>query len=583
MRKLLPLIVVLFAAAGGPSALGAGGVSVDPGDLSFGTVATNDSTTQPETITNASGGDVVISLDTGSNGAFSIVNDNCSGTLPDTQTCGFDVRYHPTSSGSDSSTLTVDEGAAGTDTFSLSGSAVANRFQLVDPTPSPGFGTVAVGETSDAKQVKVQNHTDFSADPNPHMVGPDSGDFDVSGCGSNVDGGNDCTASVTFSPSSQGPESATLQFDGASFDFTGTGAQPVDVQPLSLDFGDQHVGTNSASQPVTVTNNRSQAIGVSITNGNSADYNVTGCGGQLAAHDSCTILVVFSPNAVGQQNGTLTVEGQDVQLTGRGIAAVADVSPGSISFGNQPVFTLSAAQTVTVKNTGNDFMHIAAPTLGGTNPAQFSISDACQAATPLPPNGQCTITVTFAPTVPAAADAVLQLNSDASSGQQTVQLHGTGTPSAVAFKPGPVLFERPHHAGTFSTPKTITLTNRTSGPLTISKVRLTGSNPNSFRITGGTCGGADHRGGCELHRDGPVRPERGRGEGSLPDRERRRPQLAALGRAERHGHVPQGRRRGARRGRLRRDQDHVETGRIVEPLRSHRHPPKSHPRSDRAR
>ncbi len=122
--------------------------------------------------------------------------------------------------------------------------------------------------------MKVQNHTDFSADPNPHMVGPDSGDFHVSGCGSNVDGGNDCTASVTFSPSSQGPESATLQFDGASFDFTGTGAQPVDVQPLSLDFGDQHVGTNSASQPVTVTNNRSQAIGVSITNGNSADYNV---------------------------------------------------------------------------------------------------------------------------------------------------------------------------------------------------------------------------------------------------------------------------------------------------------------------
>src|SRR5512132_1075530 len=169
MRKLLPLIVVLLAVSGGPVALGAGGVSVQPGDRAFGTVATGDSPVLSEAITNGSGADVTITIDSGGNSAFAIVNDNCSGTLGDTQTCGFDVRYRPTSSGPDSSTLTVDEGAAGTDTFSLTGAAVANRFQLVDPTPSPGFGTVAVGDTSNAKQVTVQNHTDFPADPNPHM------------------------------------------------------------------------------------------------------------------------------------------------------------------------------------------------------------------------------------------------------------------------------------------------------------------------------------------------------------------------------------------------------------------------------
>jgi Abnormal spindle-like microcephaly-assoc'd, ASPM-SPD-2-Hydin len=492
MRKLVPLIVVLLAVAGGPTALGAGGVSVDPGDRSFGTVATGDSPTLSESITNGSGADVTITIDSGGNSAFAIVNDNCSGTLGDTQTCGFDVRYQPTSSGLDSSTLTVDEGAAGIDTFSLTGSAVANRFQLVDPTPSPGFGTVAVGDTSNAKQVTVQNHTDFSADPNPHIIGPDAADFHVTGCGSNVGGGNNCTASVTFSPSSQGPESATLQFDGASFDVTGTGAQPVDVTPLSLPFGDQHVGTNSAAQPITVTNNHDQAITVSVGNSNTTDYNVndSDCTNQqLPGHASCTILVTFSPNAVGTQNGTLTVEGQNVQLTGRGTAAVADVSPASISFGNQPVFTQSASHPVTVTNNGNEDMHITAPTKSGPNAAEFSISDTCQAATPLPPNGQCTITVTFNPTVQGPLDAELQFNSDSSNGQQTVQLHGTGTPSAVVFVPGPVPFKHPRHAGTFSTPKTITLTNRTSGQLTIAKVHLGGSNPNSFRITGGNCGG----------------------------------------------------------------------------------------------
>jgi len=496
IRKLLPLIVVLIAASGAQNALGGtpGPLSADPDPINFQTIAANDSPTISVTITNTGGSAVTISDVGVSNGGGDLSASGCSSAvLNANDTCAVSVTYSPTSGGSlapgASLDITDDDPSDPQQHFSINGSAVANRFQLVDPTPSPGFGTVAVGDTSNAKQVTVQNHTDFSADPNPHMIGPDAGDFDVTGCGSNVGGGNDCTASVTFSPSSQGPESATLQFDGASFDVTGTGAQPVDVTPLQLPFGDQHVGTNSAAQPVTVTNNRDQPIAVNVNNANATDYNVSGCGGQLAAHDSCTILVVFSPNAVGAQNGTLTVQGQDVQLTGRGTAAVADVSPASISFGNQPVFTQSAGHTVTVTNDGNEGMNIGVPALGGPNAAEFSISDACQLATPLPPNGQCTITVTFNPTVQGPLDAELQFNSDANNGQQTVQLHGTGTSSAVVFVPGPVPFKQPHHAGTFSTPKKITLTNRTSGPLTIARVHLGGSNPKSFRITGGNCGG----------------------------------------------------------------------------------------------
>src|SRR6476659_665693 len=120
MRKLtlLMALVLALAAAGGSSALGASGVNVNPGDLSFGRVATGDSPAQQEKITNGSGGDVAIALDSG-NGPFSIDNDNCSGNLPDGGTCTFDVRYSPGSAGGDSGTLTVGEGGAGTDTFAL--------------------------------------------------------------------------------------------------------------------------------------------------------------------------------------------------------------------------------------------------------------------------------------------------------------------------------------------------------------------------------------------------------------------------------------------------------------------------------
>jgi len=131
-----------------------------------------------------------------------------------------------------------------------------------------------------------------------------------------------------------------------------------------------------------------------------------------------------------------------------------------------------------------------APSISAAGGGQFAISDGCQAVSPIPPGDQCSVTVQFIPSSTGAADAVLQINSPNSTNTpQTVGLHGTGTPSAVVFAPGPARFKRPHHAGTFSTPKLITVTNRTSGPLTISGVRLGGLNPRSFRITAGNCGG----------------------------------------------------------------------------------------------
>jgi Abnormal spindle-like microcephaly-assoc'd, ASPM-SPD-2-Hydin len=501
MIRRLTLIVgsiLAVAAAGGPTALGGtpGPVSANPDPIDFKTIATSDSPTIHVTVRNDDPAAVVTiaSVDT-SNGGGDLSASGCAGTagvLNPNDTCEVSVTYSPSSSGtlapSASLDITDDDPPNPLQHFTIQGGAVAHRFMFAS-TPSPGFGTVAVGDTSNAKQVTVHNQTDFGADPNTDMTGPNATDFHLSGCGSSVGGGNDCTASVTFSPSGHGPESATLQVDGASFQFTGTAVDPVVVQPLQLPFGDQHVGTNSAAQPITVTNNGTQAISVSI-GGNPPGYNVDGsdCAGQLAGGNSCTIQVVFSPNGIGQRNDTLTVEGQTVQLTGRGTGAVAVVSPGSISFGNQPIFTQSASHVVTVTNNGNDYMNFHAPTLGGADPGEFTVSDACQGS-PLAPTDSCTTTVTFSPTLQMSVDAVLQINSDATNGPQTVQLHGTGTRSAVVFAPGPVSFKRPHHAGTFSAPRTVTLTNRTSGPLVISKVRLTGPNPKSFRITGGNCAG----------------------------------------------------------------------------------------------
>ena len=494
MRKLAVALAVLIAAAGGSNALGAG--SVDGKSLDFGRVAIGFPQTKVETLTNLTGGPLTIDSVSSDTAVFDTpgAGDNCTGVTLDPEGqpgdhCTVDVRYSPTSGGSDSGNLVVSEGG-GSDTFNLTGTGVVHEFSFTSVPANPDFGSVALGDTTGQKQITVTNNTDYADNPNVHLGGSDPGQFNESDdCGANVS--DVCTARVSFQPTSPGPKSTSLQIEGDSSTFSGTGVDQVTVQPTDITFPDQHVGTNSTPQPVTVTNNRNQAINVNVNNGNPTDYNVdaSDCGNQLGAGQSCTINVSFSPNAMGTQPGSFTVVGQTVTLSGLGTAATANASPGSISFGNQPVFTESATQSVTVRNNGNEPMTMGVPAITGPGFDQFAISDGCQPISPIPPAGQCSIDVKFAPSSQGAQDAVLQINTSATNGQQTVQLHGTGTPSAVAFAPGPARFKRPHHAGTFSTPKLITVTNRTSGSLTISDVRLGGLNPRSFRITAGNCGG----------------------------------------------------------------------------------------------
>ncbi len=145
-----------------------------------------------------------------------------------------------------------------------------------------------------------------------------------------------------------------------------------------------------------MTNNRNHSVNVNISNGNPNDYNVAGCdGGRLApAGQRCTIQVVFSPNAVGPQSGTLTVQGHDVSLTGRGTHE-HDRRGARLHRVREPAgLHVVGLRTVTVTNNGQrERCTWAAPTVRGNNPLQFTVSDNCQAASPLAPGDQCTISV----------------------------------------------------------------------------------------------------------------------------------------------------------------------------------------------
>jgi hypothetical protein len=130
-------------------------------------------------------------------------------------------------------------------------------------------------------------------------------------------------------------------------------------------------------------------------------------------------------------------------LTGPGVAFTAS----SLEFESQAVGTTSAAEAVTLTNSGSDPLTVTTVTISGSNTSDFSESDNCVSSSPIAPAGTCTLDLTFTPTAVGSRTATLVVtdNSDYVNGsQQTVDLTGTGfqatTTTAVASSANPSVF-----------------------------------------------------------------------------------------------------------------------------------------------
>jgi Abnormal spindle-like microcephaly-assoc'd, ASPM-SPD-2-Hydin len=212
------------------------------------------------------------------------------------------------------------------------------------------------------------------------------------------------------------------------------------VSPASLSFGSQTQGTTSAAQTVTLTNAGTGAVslsGISAT----GDYSETNtCGTSLAVSASCAISVSFTPTAAGDRTGQLTIADnapgspQSVSLDGTGtpVAPVisASVSPASLSFGSQAQGTTSAAQTVTLTNTGTAAVSISGISVTG----DYSETNTC--GTSLAVSASCVISVSFTPTAAGDRTGQLTIADNTPGSPQSVSLDGTGAAPPLSLAPG---------------------------------------------------------------------------------------------------------------------------------------------------
>ncbi|MGA9890290.1 MAG: choice-of-anchor D domain-containing protein, partial [Candidatus Acidiferrales bacterium] len=231
----------------------------------------------------------------------------------------------------------------------------------------------------------------------------------------------------------------------------------ISVSPTSLAFGIQLVGKPSQAQFVTLTNNTSSSIGLTlpatIVGPNAADFSgVAGganpCGASLAGGASCTVAVTFTPSSVGGRTVAMNIPDTadttahpiSVALTGTGSATAPNITltPTSVTFPGTLLTQTSAPMMVSIGNNGNLPLSISAISAGTGAFAETSNTAACNnGAFPIviAPNGApCAINVTFAPTAsttPGPVAGALTITQTAGS-VSTVPLSGTAWDFSVS-------------------------------------------------------------------------------------------------------------------------------------------------------
>ena len=256
---------------------------------------------------------------------------------------------------------------------------------------------------------------------------------------------------------------------------SGGGTPVVSVSPTSLTFTSTAAGTNSAAKAVTLTNSGTGAltIGSIATSGDFAQTNT--CGGSLAANSHCTVTVVFNPSIAGSISGALTFSDnattspQLVKLTGTGIAPLT-FSPTSLTLPSTAVGSTSSA-TVTVTN-----KQTSAISLSPAASSDYSITGGTCSST-LAATSSCTITVTFTPQYKGSIKGALTITTNGAFSPQIVAITGTATGGptvALSFSPSSLTFISTG-VGATTAPKIVTVTNKSTGTITINSITATGN------------------------------------------------------------------------------------------------------------
>jgi len=308
----------------------------------------------------------------------------------------------------------------------------------VDP-KAVSFADQIVGTSSASSDISVGNYGDANLAPTISITG----DFSQTNtCSAPVPGGQKCDINVVFKPTASGNRTGTLTVSASGqttqvMQLTGNGTAPAETfTPTSLVFEPQLTGTISLPLSVQINNNGTGPLTITslqIT-GDFAQSNT--CGAPIAPGTSCTVQVTFTPTALDNRTGVLTVvdnapgSPHTLAVSGQGTSQQASVNPTSLTFVSQPVGATSTGTAVTLHNSGTSALAISSISATG----DFAETSNCGAS--LAAGLDCQITVTFTPTAAGNRSGTLSIADSSTGSQQSVALSGMGTDFSIVTPAG---------------------------------------------------------------------------------------------------------------------------------------------------
>jgi hypothetical protein len=498
------------------------GLALNPTALLFNNVPGPTSTQQTITLTNTGSATLQIAPPTNATTSFTATT-TCT-TLAPAASCTITVTFLPTNADvTDTLQLPITSSTTGLTTYTvpLTGAYTIENAGLQILPVQTEYGPTPTTTLGATRQFTINNLTAKSLTLSLSL--PRQFLLNTPPCAALAPNAS-CTFSVTFLPLTNGDITGTLFAQGTPTDGTATlnglgyvegygiGAGSLVItgnlipnDPV-LNFG-QVTSGQSSTQTLTLTNPGPGTITIRrISSQWPFLVTATTCGETLAANQSCTATLTFTPLnqlATGttspqptQNTGALIVESDSltspdtIDLAGTAapilLNSPANTAPlvsyaasqSSLSFPATAIGDQSPAQTITLANTGTTTIYI--DTIQTT--PDFTVVDDPNICTAILPGPSCLLTVTFNPqsTAPSTNGApapttrisAIEITTDSSSALDFISLLGTATPSALSLSPLALNFGAVQVGSSATLP--LQITNTSAAPAVFNAITATG-------------------------------------------------------------------------------------------------------------
>ncbi|GGA54563.1 hypothetical protein GCM10011507_02310 [Edaphobacter acidisoli] len=487
------------------------GLALNPTALTFTNVPGTAATQQTITLTNTGAATLQIGTPTNGNAAFAAVS-TCAALAP-AATCTVAVTFTPgTAFQADTLEIPVTSTSTGTTNYAV---ALVGNYTTEDaglqiiPTQA-NYGPEATGTLGLTRQFTINNLTAKSltlavALPRQFVL---SG-APCSGLAPNAS----CNFSVTFLPLTNGDITGTIFAQGTPTDGSATlnglgylegygngsgtlaiagNLIPNGATGSTLNFGQVASGQTGA-QTLTLKNTSTTPLTIRRVTSEWPFFATTTCGTTLAQNQTCTVTVTYSPinqqaaggTAVPPSNdtGTLVIESDAasspdlVDLAGSAapvyVASPSNAAPlasytasqSSLTFATTQTGNSSAAQAVTLSNTGTTTLHIT--NLQTT--ADFTLQSNCGTVVA---GASCVINAYFTPQSAGTKISAIEITSDAANALDFISLLGASTPATLTFSPTSLNFDNVLVGSSYTLP--IQITNVSTTAATFNGISTTG-------------------------------------------------------------------------------------------------------------